>query len=150
MAISDLLLFSGLALFCGWSWPELRLLSFFLLLAAGATLFTNHLDAIDRAFFFMPFDIVTGAVAILIWHHSRSAPALLFGLGSMGMLMCHFAMFQSPHTPLQRDFYAGALNVLFLAQCAITGGIGFARHHRDTLGRGRVADFKGSARRGGE
>jgi hypothetical protein len=38
MAISDLLLFSGLALFCGWSWPVLRLLSFFLLLAAGATL----------------------------------------------------------------------------------------------------------------
>ena len=149
MGTADLLLCAGLAMLCGWNWPVLRLLSFFLVLAGAATLYTNHLEPVDRAFFFIPFDVVTGAAALTIWKKNREAPALLFGLATMGQVMCHFALFQSPHTPLQKDVYIAALNVLFLAQCLITGGLGFARLHRDTLGRGRIADFVSSARRGG-
>lgn len=150
MGTADLILCAGLALLCGWNWPPLRLLAGLLVLAAASTVFTNALDPIDRAFFFIPFDVACGVIAILIWWHKRESAALLFGLGIIGQMMIHLAVFMSPHTPAQKDFYIAALNVLFLAQCLITGGLGFARLHRDTLGRGRSGHFGRTARHGGD
>lgn len=150
MATVDLLLAAGLALLCAWDWPTIRWLAGLLVLAAASTLFTNTLDPIDRAFFNIPFDIVAGSLAICLWWWRRESAALFFGILTIGQMMCHIAVFQTTHTAAQKDFYIAALNGLFLLQCFITGGLGFARHHRDTLGRSWLADFVRPSRSGGQ